>query len=94
MSYYQFSNEFGERYGSCEIFKMDRFDLQDADILSFENGEWFAFDHFQGKTQADPNDHEGWYWQACFPGCLPDGDLMGPFSSESEAMEDANIAVD
>jgi len=94
MPYYQFSNEYGERYGSCEIFTMDRFGLQDADILSFENGEWFSFDHFLGKIHADPTDFEGWYWQACFPGCLPDGDLMGPFSSESEAMEDANVAAD
>lgn len=94
MSYYQFSNEYGETYGSCEIFKMDRFDLQDSDILSFENGEWFSYDHFLGKIHADPADFEGWYWQACFPGCLPDGDLMGPFSTEQDAMDDANVAID
>ena len=31
----------------------------------------------------------GWYWQACFPGCLPDGDPIGPFDSEEEAIADA-----
>lgn len=33
--------------------------------------------------------HIGWYWQACFPGCLPDGDPVGPFGTEQEAIEDA-----
>jgi hypothetical protein len=28
----------------------------------------------------------GWYWQSCFPGCLPDGDPIGPFPSKSEAL--------
>lgn len=94
MSFYQFTNEFGERYGSCRIFKMDRFDLQDSDILLFEDGEWFSYDYFQGKIYVDPADFEGWYWQAGFPGCLPDGDLMGPFKTESEAMQDAGVFVD
>jgi len=31
----------------------------------------------------------GWYWQACFPGCLPDSDPVGPFTSYSEALTDA-----
>ena len=28
---------------------------------------------------------EGWYYWPCFPGCLPDGDPVGPFASETEA---------
>lgn len=28
----------------------------------------------------------GWYWQACFPGCLPDSDPFGPFKSEGLAI--------
>ena len=32
---------------------------------------------------------EGWYWWACSPGCLPDGEASGPFESEIEAIEDA-----
>ncbi len=31
----------------------------------------------------------GYYWQACFPGCLPDGEPVGPFDSEDEAIEAA-----
>jgi hypothetical protein len=35
----------------------------------------------------------GWYWQACFPGCLPDGDPIGPFDTEAEALADAREGV-
>lgn len=33
----------------------------------------------------------GWYWWACFPGCLPDGDgePYGPFDSFEDACEAA-----
>lgn len=31
----------------------------------------------------------GWYWWACFPGCMPDSDPMGPFATEEEALADA-----
>ena len=31
----------------------------------------------------------GWYWWACFPGCLPDGDAQGPYATEDEAIEAA-----
>lgn len=31
----------------------------------------------------------GWYWWSCFPGCLPDGEAVGPFDTEREALEDA-----
>lgn len=31
----------------------------------------------------------GWYWWACFPGCVPDGDACGPFDTEAEALADA-----
>ena len=38
-----------------------------------------------GGNLLDP----GWYWWSCFPGCLPDGEAMGPFASEEEALADA-----
>jgi hypothetical protein len=34
-------------------------------------------------------EHCGWYWWSCFPGCLPDGEAQGPFETEEEALEDA-----
>jgi hypothetical protein len=60
-----------------------------------------AYYQFQGlegpygsfETIHDPDNRKmhrrGWYWQACFPGCLPDGDMYGPFATEQEAIEDA-----
>ena len=31
----------------------------------------------------------GWYWWACFPGCMPDSDPHGPFDTEDAALLDA-----
>ena len=42
-------------------------------------------DHADEYTITAP----GWYWWPCFPGCLPDGDPMGPFETENEAITDA-----
>jgi len=33
------------------------------------------------------------YW-ACFPGCLPDSDPIGPFNSEAEALAAAREGVE
>ena len=35
----------------------------------------------------------GWYWWPCFPGCLPDNDAVGPFTSEAAAIADAQQEV-
>ena len=32
----------------------------------------------------------GWYWHACYPGCLPDAEPSGPFASSRQAHEDAD----
>ena len=32
----------------------------------------------------------GWYWHACFPGCMPDGEPVGPFAYSQQAHEDAD----
>ena len=32
----------------------------------------------------------GYFWQSCFPGCIPDGDAIGPFDSETAAIADAD----
>ena len=39
--------------------------------------------------------HLGWYWQPCFPGCLPDSDPpFGPFGTRDEALADAREGMD
>lgn len=36
----------------------------------------------------------GWFWQSCFPGCLPDSDPIGPFETHAEALADAQPGND
>jgi hypothetical protein len=40
------------------------------------------------------SEHVGWYWVPCFPGCIPDGEPSGPFTTEAEAVEDAQEGCD
>jgi len=86
MAYYQFTDNNGNGYGSVEILH-----YSEAEIRR----DWAAGDGWQvpsecpGDTISDnPAELAGFYWQACFPGCLPDGDPMGPFQTEVEAIED------
>lgn len=34
-----------------------------------------------------------WYWY-CFPGCMPDGGLNGPFETAEEALADARGGIE
>lgn len=36
----------------------------------------------------------GWYWWAGQPGCLPDGDPVGPFYTSTEAYDDYHAGLD
>lgn len=74
MAYYRFKDEDGREYGCFEVF--------------YDNAD----DAGNGPRNFDSNGEPvkaGWYWWACFPGCLPDGDAMGPFATEQEAITDA-----
>ena len=37
---------------------------------------------------SDDMPEAGWYWQSCFPGCLPDSEPCGPFATEAECIDD------
>ena len=41
-----------------------------------------------------PCAHEGYYWWSCSPGCLPDGDAIGPFATSDEALADARDGME
>lgn len=66
-------------YGSFEIFWHDGGHMVEA-----EEGDCMPLDEWRDAEAA------GWYWQACFPGCLPDGEPSGPFASSAQALEDAD----
>lgn len=44
-------------------------------------------------SNADGTPKTGWFYWFCFPGCLPDGEPMGPFATEQEALADARAGV-
>ena len=60
--------------------------LPDVEVFHIPND-------YQPETE-DGNQQfpDGWYWWSCLPGCLPDGDPIGPFESEEEALADAQDA--
>ena len=60
----------------CEVFHLDDIDQPIA-------GNRVMIDVDGNPLPA------GWYWWACFPGCLPDSDPFGPFETEAEALADA-----
>ena len=76
MTYHQFSNDLGEPYGSFEVFYDDS-----------DTGPWS--DEPRNFDSENNPVSPGFYWWACFPGCLPDGDPSGPFQTEQEAIDDA-----
>ena len=47
--------------------------------------------NLENLDHADENTltQAGWYWWSCFPGCTPDGDAIGPYSTEAEALAGA-----
>jgi hypothetical protein len=50
---------------------------------------WFTC----GSADIGGDLEPGWYWQACFSGCLPDGEPIGPFETEALAIADADVVV-
>ena len=73
--FHPYINERGEEYGGFEVFWDDEDRMHDSGPRNFdEDGE-----------PVQP----GWYWWACMPGCLPDGEAHGPFSTSSRAYNDA-----
>lgn len=70
----QFVTETGEDYGSCEVFFYDGLRVAEGDCWADEDGNPMP---------------AGWYWWACFPGCMPEGSPVGPFDTEDAAEADA-----
>lgn len=74
--YHRFMTDDGHEYGSFHVFYLGRPDIERAGS--------------DAEAHADnPPDRAGWYWQSGFPGCLPDGDATGPFTSSLAAFRNA-----
>jgi hypothetical protein len=60
--------------------------LHDVDWINGRSVEVFYADE---KLAREFGGSTGWYWWSCYPGCLPEGDAFGPFSSSYRALKDA-----
>lgn len=60
------------------------YQFEDADTKE-RYGSFEVFEIDDARDDLEP----GFYWWACFPGCLPDGDPEGPFGDAEEAYDDA-----
>ena len=78
--FHQFhADETQEPHGSFQVF------WDDSDI-PFGNDPQNARNYGSDGETVKP----GWYWWPCFPGCLPDGDPIGPFASSRQAHKNAD----
>ena len=60
------------------------------DVEVFYLNETQAIETLYGEEWVGKlDDDSGWYWWACMPGYMPDGDPNGPFETEQEAIADA-----
>lgn len=69
----------------------DPYALPDIEVLHVEGtllAQWNG-----DLMEWDPPYEAGWYWWACFPGCLPDSEPCGPFDTGAEALAGARGGV-
>lgn len=73
-----------EEYGSFEIFFISEAEADQLNADATAQGG-FGFNRFDEPDLIAA----GWYWAAGFPGCLHDGDPIGPFTDSIDAYYDA-----
>ena len=69
------------------VFYMNVFDFVTA-----SHNTWMAertMDLDPTNSEEHPASLAGWYYWYCLPGCLPDSEAIGPFTSEKDALVDA-----
>ena len=85
---------------NIEIFQMTAQEVaaQDEDLVyEYTKRHEFRLAHMNSRVRenmldqivADNGIRGGWFWWACFPGCLPDSTPIGPFDSYAEALANA-----
>jgi hypothetical protein len=65
----------------------DPYALPDGEVFYADEGEVVPFYDWEPRKA-------GWYYWNCFPGCLPDGDPVGPFDTEDEAIDAAQESAE
>ena len=83
--------------GSCGCYhRADYHGDCRSDSDRYADHEDYAERNGIGESEVVETDtpDPGWYWWSCFPGCLPDGEPMGPFETEAEALADAREGIE
>ena len=68
--------------------EQDAHALPNAEVFYNDTTLPYGLRYEEGLEANEPRP-AGWYWWACFPGCLPDSEPCGPFETEQEAIDDA-----
>ncbi len=55
----------------------------------FRDEDGKEYGSFEVVYHKGSNGKYAYYWWSCWPGCLPDGDAIGPFNSSRDAYNDA-----
>ena len=63
--------------------------LPDVEVFYWDAADAADFNDYSLIANPDSQYVAGWYYWACFPGCMPDSDPIGPFNSEAEAISNA-----
>ena len=60
-----------------------------SNIVLYNNARSAACPACERVFAVSGKDPVGWFYWFCFPGCLPDGDLNGPYDTRELALADA-----
>lgn len=70
----------------------DMYALPDVEVF-YHDGKRYSDDDCWSDGDGEPLP-TGWYYWFCFPGCMPDSDPVGPYDTESAALEAAQDDAD
>lgn len=76
------------RIGTCEVFESEYIECTECQAATLDIDHAVKCDHCGNKEFTVPL--TGWFYWCCMPGCLPEGDAMGPFDSADHAIADAD----
>jgi hypothetical protein len=87
----------GARHGTIVHRRVYSDPTRESDRYALPDVEVFALSQLEANYNRANLDHAdddtltkaGWYWWACFPGCMPDSDPFGPFDTEEQAIANA-----
>lgn len=72
-----------------ETFRAEYLYCPHCSSLIMRDGSHARCEDCKRPTKDDWTWETGWFYWFCLPGCLPDSEPFGPFSTESEALADA-----